>query len=95
MKLVKYCIYFTFSVNVVILCSCAYFTTLYNAQQYFADAEKIRLEKEGDIVPIAAIDKYTKTIQKCKKSLEDYPDSKWKLETYLLMGKATFYKNDF
>ena len=67
----------------------------YNAQQYFADAEKIRLEKEGDIVPIAAIDKYTKTIQKCKKSLEDYPDSKWKLETYLLMGKATFYKNDF
>ncbi len=95
MKLVKYCIYFTFSVNVVILCSCAYFNTLYNAQQYFADAEKIRLEKEGDIVPIAAIDKYTKTIQKCKKSLEDYPDSKWKLETYLLMGKATFYKNDF
>ena len=95
MKLVKYCFYFTFSVNVIILSSCAYFNTLYNAQQYFADAEKIRLEKEGDVVPVAAIDKYTKTIQKCKKSLEQYPDSKWRLETYLLMGKATFYKNDF
>ena len=27
--------------------SCAYFNTLYNAQQYFDEAENHRLEKEG------------------------------------------------
>tara|TARA_A100000164_G_C21944913_1_gene793311 strand:+ start:23508 stop:25265 length:1758 start_codon:yes stop_codon:yes gene_type:complete len=95
MKLFKNCFYLIIVANIVNFSSCAYFNTFYNAKQYFADAEKIRLEKEGDIVPVAAIDKYTKTIQKCKKSLEEYPDSKWKIETYLLMGKATFYKNDF
>ena len=36
--------------------SCAYFNTLYNAQQYFDEAEKIRLEKEGKAIPLSAMD---------------------------------------
>ena len=75
--------------------SCAYFNTLYNAQQYFNEAEKIRLAKEGKAIPISAIEKYGKTIQKCQKSLTEYPDSRWKNDAYLLMAKASFYRNDY
>jgi hypothetical protein len=47
---------------ILILCSlsCAYFNTFYNAKQYFDEAEKIRLEKDGETIPIPAMDKYGK-----------------------------------
>ena len=44
--------------------SCAYFNTFYNAKKYFREAEKIRQEKEGESVPISAMDKYGKTMDK-------------------------------
>ena len=75
--------------------SCAYFNTLYNAQQYFDEAENHRLEKEGKTVPLSAIDKYGKTIQKCQKSLREYPNSRWKIDAYLLMSKARYYRKDY
>ena len=75
--------------------SCAYFNTLYNAQQYFDEAETHRLEKEGKIIPLSAIDKYGKTIQKCQKSLKEYPNSRWKVDAYLLMSKARYYRKDY
>ena len=75
--------------------SCAYFNTLYNAQQYFDEAEKIRLEKEGKAIPLSAMDKYGKTVQKCEKSLLAYHDSRWKIDAYRLMAKATYYRNDY
>ncbi len=75
--------------------SCAYFNTLYNAQQYFDEAETHRLEKEGKTIPLSAIDKYGKTIQKCQKSLKEYPNSRWKVDAYLLMSKARYYRKDY
>ena len=48
--------------------SCAYYNTFYNAEQYFEEAEKLRLEKDGEMIPISAMDKYGKTIEKSKKS---------------------------
>ena len=75
--------------------SCAYFNTLYNAHEYFNQAEKIRLEKEGKAIPLSAMDKYGKTIQKCKKSLSEHPESRWKIDAYLLMAKATYYRKDY
>ena len=75
--------------------SCAYFNTLYNAQQYFDEAENHRLEKEGKTVPLSAIDKYGKTIQKCQKSLREYPNSRWKIDAFLLMSKARYYRKDY
>jgi len=74
---------------------CAYFNTFYNAQQYFQEAEKIRLQKEGDAIPITAMDKYGKTVQKCQKVLNDFPESKFKLDAILLMAKARFYRADY
>jgi len=82
---------------VIFLCSggCAYFNTFYNAQQYYEEAEKIRLQKEGKTIPITALDKYGKTIQKCQKVLSDYPESKFRTDAFLLMAKSKFYRKDY
>jgi len=82
---------------VILLCSggCAYYNTFYNAQQYYEEAEKIRLQKEGKTIPITALDKYGKTIQKCQKVLSDYPESKFRTEAFLLMAKSKFYRKDY
>jgi len=82
---------------VIFLCSggCAYYNTFYNAQQYYKEAEKIRLQKEGKTIPITALDKYGKTIQKCQKVLSDYPESKFRTEAFLLMAKSKFYRKDY
>ncbi|MDP6400450.1 MAG: hypothetical protein QF622_03665, partial [Candidatus Marinimicrobia bacterium] len=53
--------HFLFSTFFLFITSCAYFNTLYNAQRYFDEAEKIRLEKEGKAIPLSAMDKYGKT----------------------------------
>lgn len=75
--------------------SCAYFNTFYNAEQYYEEAEKIRLEKDGEAIPISAMDKYGKTIKKCQVVLDKYPDSKFVLDATLLMAKARYYRSDF
>jgi len=82
---------------VIFLCSggCAYYNTFYNAQQYYKEAEKIRLQKEGKTIPITALDKYGKTIQKCQKVLSDYPESKFRTDAFLLMAKSKFYRKDY
>jgi len=49
---------------------CAYFNTFYNAQQYFEQAEKLRLESVGENTPPKAVDAYAKVIEKCEKILE-------------------------
>ena len=74
---------------------CAYYNTFYNAQQYYEEAEKIRLQKEGKTIPITALDKYGKTIQKCQKVLSDYPESKFRTDAFLLMAKSKFYRKDY
>jgi len=82
---------------VIFLCSggCAYYNTFYNAQQYYEEAEKIRMQKEGKSIPITALDKYGKTIQKCQKVLSDYPESKFRTDAFLLMAKSKFYRKDY
>ena len=84
-----------YSVLLIGLGGCAYFNTFYNAQQYYQEAEKIRLQKEGETIPITAMDKYGKTVQKCQKVLNDFPESKFKLDAILLMAKARFYRSDY
>tara|TARA_B100001996_G_scaffold381025_1_gene369633 strand:- start:1094 stop:2839 length:1746 start_codon:yes stop_codon:yes gene_type:complete len=81
--------------SILQLFGCAYFNTFYNAQNYFEEAEKIRLEKEGYVIPVTAIDKYGKSIQKCQKVLSTYPDSRFKINATLLMAKSRFYRQDY
>ena len=61
---------FLFNFLIILSNSCAYFNTFYNANQYYEEANKIRLEKDGQAVPITAMDKYGKAIEKCKKVLK-------------------------
>ena len=84
-----------YSVLLIGIQGCAYFNTFYNAQQYYQEAEKIRLQKEGETIPITAMDKYGKTVQKCQKVLNDFPESKFRLDAILLMAKARFYRADY
>ena len=74
---------------------CAYFNTFYNAQQYFKEAEKIRLTKDGKSISVSAMDKYGKTVKKCETILSDYPDSKYIIDARLLMGKARYYRSEY
>ena len=74
---------------------CAYFNTFYNAEQYFDEANKLRLEKDGEDIPITAMDKYGKAIQKCQIVLKEYPESKFRIEAILLMSKARYYRKDY
>ena len=86
---------YTLLLFVVFSSSCAYYNTFYNAEQYFEEAEKLRLEKDGEMIPISAMDKYGKTIDKSKKVIEDFPESKYVNEALLLMGKARYYRSDY
>ena len=80
---------------IILFNSCAYFNTFYNANQYFEEANKIRLEKDGQAVPITAMDKYGKAIEKCKKVLREFPESKLRSDAILLMAKAQFFRSDY
>ena len=90
MKNILFCV-----VLIAAFSNCAYFNTFYNAKQYFDEANKIRLEKDGQAIPITAMDKYGKAIEKCKKVLKDFPDSKLRIDAFLLMAKAQFYRSDY
>jgi len=79
----------------LLLSSCAYFNTFYNAEKYFNEADRIRLEKSDKAVPLRAMDNYGKTIQKCKVVLSDFPESKYVNDAILLMAKAQFYRSEY
>ena len=86
---------FLFNLLIILFNSCAYFNTFYNANQYYDEANKIRLEKDGQAVPITAMDKYGKAISKCKKVLKEFPQSKFRSDAILLMAKAQFFRSDY
>jgi tetratricopeptide (TPR) repeat protein len=75
--------------------SCAYFNTFFNAKEYFDEAEKIRLEKEGERIPVSAIDKYGKSIKKSKKVISDFPESKYVNSAIILMAKSQFHRQEY
>jgi len=75
--------------------SCAYFNTFYNAQQYFEQAEKQRLEKAGESIPPSAIDAYGKVIDKSQHVIDEYPDSKLVKKSLLLIGISRFYRKEY
>ena len=79
----------------LLLSSCAYFNTFYNAEKYYKEANKLRLEKSDKAIPLRAIDNYGKTIQKCKVVLSDYPESKYVNDAILLMAKSQFYRSEY
>ena len=84
-----------FMVFLFVFSSCAYFNTFYNAQQYFEQAEKQRLEKAGESIPPSAIDAYGKVIDKSQHVIDEYPDSKLVKKALLLIGISRFYRKEY
>jgi TolA-binding protein len=79
------------SVACLMLASCAYYNTFYNARKFFESAQKRPLNAQGR--PNAqAIEEYNKVIRKCGTVIEDFPDSKWVEEATFLWGRALFYR---
>ena len=79
----------------LLLFSCAYFNTFYNAERYYEEADRIRLEKSGKAIPLKAMDNYGKTIQKCRVVISEFPESKLVNDAILLMAKAQFYRSEY
>ena len=75
--------------------SCVYYNTFYNAQKYFKNAEKIRLENENRPLPVNAQTAYTNVIEKCDLVLEKYPDSDYVNSALLLSGQAHYHKEEY
>ncbi|HIN26124.1 MAG TPA: tetratricopeptide repeat protein [Candidatus Marinimicrobia bacterium] len=90
----KYRHFVTLSLGICLF-SCAYFNTFYNAKQYFKKAEKIRMEKAGESIPVSAIDAYSKVIDKSRRVLEEYPDTRYRKNALLLIGQAHFYRQEY
>ncbi|MEO5509473.1 MAG: hypothetical protein ABIV28_01180 [Longimicrobiales bacterium] len=72
----------------LLLGSCGYFNSLYNAQHRFAEAQ--RQEALGDRA--GAYVKYDEAIERAAVTLNRYPESRWADDALLLIGRAHFAK---
>lgn len=73
---------------------CAYFNTYTNARRFLREAETTALGPDGRITP-GARKAYDSSIEKCKKLIELYPESKWVDDTLYLMSRAYFGKGEY
>ena len=71
--------------------SCAYYNTFFNAKKYFAEAQEIPLRDTGR-PDSNAIKKYNKCIKKCGIILTDYKESEWADDALSLLAKSLFFK---
>lgn len=75
--------------------SCAYYNTFYNAEEYFAEAQKLTRENQTESVSREEINLYSKAIEKSKKLLAKYPDSKYRDDAQFIIAKAFYFKGDY
>ncbi|NQV29602.1 MAG: tetratricopeptide repeat protein [Candidatus Marinimicrobia bacterium] len=75
--------------------SCAYYNTFYNAEQYFMEAQKLTRENQTENVSREEINLYSKAIEKSKKLLQRYPDSKYRDDAQFVIAKSYYFKGDF
>ena len=73
---------------------CAYFNTFSNAKRAFHEAERTPLAPDGRVTP-SGRKAYDTCVEKCKKLLELYPESKWVDDTLYLMSRAYFGKAEY
>jgi len=78
--------------------SCAYYNTFYNAEKSYDDAEKIIEEtkkKDNEDIPQQAKKLLDLSIEKSRKVIEEYSDSKYVDDAFYLIGKSSFKKGDY
>ncbi len=77
-----------FGLLIVGISSCAYFNTYYNAKYYFKEGMKDNENREEGTRPQTA--NFQKSIDSAARLIEYYPDSKYRDDAILLMGKAYY-----
>ena len=75
--------------------SCAYYNTFYNAEEYYAEAQKLTRENQTETVSREEINLYSKAIEKSKKMLQNYPESKYRDDAQFIIAKAYYFKGDY
>ena len=75
--------------------SCAYYNTFYNAEEYFAEAQKLTRENQTESVSRDEINLYSKAIEKSKKLLTKFPESKYRDDAQFIIAKAYYFKGDY
>ncbi|MBN1825605.1 MAG: TonB family protein [Candidatus Eisenbacteria bacterium] len=74
---------------------CAYYNTLYHANQFYEEAERSRRNVAPEKRESVGLDLYEKAMRKCAKVIIEYPDSRWVDDAILLMGKCFYAKGDY
>ncbi len=94
---------------ILMVTSCAYYNTFYNAEQFYKKAEQEREKRIEDAKknkntrqtrnPEEAsgteLQNYDKAIEKASKVLELYPKSKYVDDALVLLGKCFYYKKEY
>lgn len=75
--------------------SCAYYNTFYNAEEYFAEAQKLTRENQTESVTRDEINLYSKAIEKSKKLLTKYPQSQYLDDAQFIIAKSYYFKGDY
>ncbi len=79
----------------LVLSSCAYYNTFYNAEQAFKAAERERKNRKGGTPTSQETASYNKAIEKASKVLELYSTSKYVDDALLMVGKCTYYQEQY
>ncbi|MCK4453314.1 outer membrane protein assembly factor BamD, partial [candidate division WOR-3 bacterium] len=75
----------------VVLSSCAYFNTFYNAQSYYRKGMK---RVTNDTLKVDSED-FDKTIEKSIAVIVKYPNSRYVDDALFMMGSSYYYKGDY
>lgn len=81
--------------TVVVFTGCAYYNTFYNAKSYYAEAQKATEMNQTDQVSREEIQLYAKAIDKSKRLLTKFPDSKYRDDAQFIIAKSYYYRQDY
>ena len=84
----------------LILFSCVYYNTFYNAEVNYKKAEKLIAQtapkdSEDDKIPAQAKKLLGQAIENSVIVIESYPDSKYVDDAYFVIGKASFLRKEY
>ena len=84
----------------IILFSCVYYNTFYNAEVNYKKAEKLIAEtspddSKDDKIPAQAKKLLGQAIENSLIVIESYPNSKYVDDAYFMIGKASFLRKEF
>jgi TolA-binding protein len=82
---------FFICVAIIVLSSCAYFNTVYNAKNYYREGRKS--VKHDTLVTDS--ENFSKTIEKSTSIIVKYPGTRWIDDALFMMGASYYYKGDY